>query len=155
MALPFTMPYWWNPTRMDLYFAGSLAPLPAEVTGAAAFLRANAPRDAVLAGDITAVRWMSALAGSRVILARDFAVPRDYGARVRLSEALMRGGPGDPRAEAARYGVRYLLVTPALVSDLGVSLEDVDARPYLRRVHFDGDPRGEYVAIFAVSPPSS
>jgi hypothetical protein len=155
LALPFTIPYWWNPAHMDLYFAGSLEPLPPELTGPAAFLRAHAPPDAVLAGDINAVRWMSALVGSRVILARDFAVPRDYGARVRLNEALVRGGPGDPRAEAARYGVRYLLVTPALVSTLGVTLEDVDTRPYLRRVHFDGDPRGGYVAIFAVSPPSS
>jgi hypothetical protein len=155
MSLPFTVPYWWDPTRTDSYFGRSLEPLPAEVTGPAAFLRANAPRDAVLAGDITAVRWMSALVGTPVLLARDFAAPRDFAARVRLNEALLRGGPGDPRADAARYGVRYLLVTPALVSDLGVRLEDVDARPYLRRVHFDGDLRGEYVAVFAVSPPPS
>lgn len=155
LALPFTLPYWWSPARMDLYFARSLEPLPPEVTGPAAFLRAHAPPGAVLAGDTTAVRWMSALAGSPVILARDFAAPRDYVARVGLNEALLRGGPGDPRVDAARYGVRYLLVTPVLLADLGLRLEDVDARPYLRRVHFDGDPRGEYVAIFAVSPPSS
>jgi hypothetical protein len=155
LALPFSVPYWWSPAQMDLYFARSLEPLPPEVTGPAAFLRANAPAGAVLAGDTSAVRWMSALVGSPVILARDFAAPRDYAARVRLNEALLRGGPGDPRVGAAHYGVRYLLVTPALVSDLGVKLEDVEARPYLRRVHFDGDPRGAYVAIFAVSPPAS
>jgi len=140
---------------MDSYFARSLEPLPAEVTSSAAFLRANAPRGAVLAGDITAVRWMAALAGSPVLLARDFAAPRDYVARVRLNEALLRGGPGDPRAEAARYGIRYVLVTPNLVSDLDLRLEDLDGRPYLRRVHFAGDPRGEYVAVFAVTPPPS
>ena len=111
LVLPFTLPYWWSPARMDSYFARSLEPLPAEVTSSAAFLRANAPRGAVLAGDITAVRWMAALAGSPVLLARDFAAPRDYVARVRLNEALLRGGPGDPRAEAARYGIRYVLVT--------------------------------------------
>src|SRR5260221_388598 len=154
-ALPFTIPYWWNPARMDLYFARSLEPLPVELTGPAAFLRANASRDAVLAGDVTAARWMSALAGSPVILARDLAAPHDYEARVQLNEALMRGGPGDPRVAAARYGVAYLLVTPAFVSDLGLSLEEVENRPYLRRVHFDGDPRGEYLAVFAVSPPPS
>jgi hypothetical protein len=155
LALPFTLPYWWSPARMDLYFARSLEPLPVEVTGPAAFLRANAPTGAVLAGDVTAVRWMSALAGSPVLLARDFAAPRDYTARASLNEALLRGGPGDPRVEAARYGVRYVLVTPVLVADLGLGLQDLDARPYLRRVHFDGDPRGEYVAIYAVSPPPS
>jgi hypothetical protein len=140
---------------MDLYFARSLEPLPPEVTGPAEFLRANAPAGAVLAGDTTAVRWMSALVGSPVLLARDFAVPRDYTARVHLNEALLRGGPGDPRVDAARYGIRYVLVTPSLVSDLGLTLEDVDTRPWLRRVRFDGDPRGEYVAVFAVSPPPS
>ena len=155
LVLPFTLPYWWSPARMDSYFARSLEPLPAEVTSSAAFLRANAPRGAVLAGDITAVRWMAALAGSPVLLARDFAAPRDYVARVRLNEALLRGGPGDPRAEAARYGIRYVLVTPNLVSDLDLRLEDLDGRPYLRRVHFAGDPRGEYVAVFAVTPPPS
>jgi len=155
LALPFSLPYWWSPARMDLYFGRSLEPLPPEVTGPAAFLRANAPAGAVLAGDVTAVRWMSALVGSPVLLARDFAVPRDYGARVKLNEALLRGGPGDPRVDAARYGIRYVLVTPTLVSDLGLTLEDVDARPYLQRVRLDGDPRGEYVAVFAVSPPPS
>src|SRR6185369_8561827 len=152
LVLPFTLPYWWSPARMDSYFARSLEPLPAEVTSSAAFLRANAPRGAVLAGDTTAVRWMAALAGSPVILARDFAAPRDYADRARLNEALLKGGPGDPRVDAARYGVRYLLVTPVLVADMGLRLEDLDARPYLRRVHLAGDPRGEYVAVFAVTP---
>jgi len=155
LVLPFTLPYWWSPARMDSYFARSLEPLPAEVTSSAAFLRANAPRGAVLAGDTTAVRWMAALAGSPVILARDFAAPRDYADRARLNEALLKGGPGDPRVDAARYGVRYLLVTPVLVADMGLRLEDLDTRPYLRRVHLAGDPRGEYVAVFAVTPPPS
>lgn len=155
LVLPFTLPYWWSPALMDSYFTRSLEPLPVEVTSPAAFLRENAPPGAVLAGDVTAVRWMAALAGSPVLLARDFAVPRDYTARVRLNEALLRGGPGDPRAEAARYGIRYVLVTPNLVSDLDLRLEDLDRRPYLRRVHFAGDARGEYVAVFAVTPPSS
>jgi hypothetical protein len=46
LALPFTLPYWWSPARMDSYFARSLEPLPPEVTGPAAFLRANAPAGA-------------------------------------------------------------------------------------------------------------
>jgi hypothetical protein len=152
VALPFTLPYWWDPARMDLYFARSLEPLPADVTGPAAFLRASAPHDAVLAGDVTAVRWMAALAGTPVILARDFAAPRDYVTRVQLNEALVRGAPGDPAAEAARYGVRYLLVTPALLSTLDVRLEDLEGRPYLRRLRLDGDLRGDYIALFAVGP---
>ena len=155
LVLPFTLPYWWSPARMDSYFARSLEPLPVEITSSAAFLRANASRGAVLAGDITAVRWMAALAGSPVILARDFAAPHDYADRARLNEALLKGGPGDPRVDAARYGVRYLLVTPVLVADMGLRLEDLDTRPYLRRVHLAGDPRGEYVAVFAVTPPPS
>ncbi|PYQ55720.1 MAG: hypothetical protein DMF78_01215, partial [Acidobacteria bacterium] len=41
LALPFTIPYWWDPSRMDLYFAGSQAALPPAVREAAAFLRAQ------------------------------------------------------------------------------------------------------------------
>jgi hypothetical protein len=151
VALPFTVPYWWNPSRMDLYFPGSLQPLPAEITGPAAFLSAQGATDVILAGDPTAARWMAALTGARVLLARDFAAPGDYWSRLELGAALARGGPGDPPADAARYGVSHLVVTKELLDVAGVTLQDVDRRPYLRRVHFSGDPEADYVALFAVN----
>ncbi len=151
VALPFTVPYWWDPSRMDLYFPRSLQPLPAEITGPAAFLRAEGARDVILAGDPTAARWMAALTGARVLLARDFAAPGDYASRLELGAALARGGPGDPPADAARYGVSHLVVTKELLDAAGVTLQDVDRRPYLRRVHFSGDPEADYVALFAVN----
>jgi hypothetical protein len=150
VALPFTLPYWWDPVRMDLYFPGSVPPLPAEVTGPAGFLRAAHARDVVLAGDPAAARWMAALAGARVLLARDFQSPDDSSTRMQVAAALARGGPSDRLAEAARFGVSHLVVTPELLAVLGLTLEEVDARPYLRRVHFSGDPAGDYVALFAV-----
>lgn len=150
LALPFSLPYWWDPSRMDLYFAGSLEPLPAVVTEPAAYLRAHGAREAVLAGDITAARWMAALAGARVLVARDFALPADALAKLQLSDALVRGGPGDPAAEAARLGVTHLVVTPESLAEAGVSLGALEARPYLRRVHFSGDPGGTWVALFAL-----
>jgi hypothetical protein len=85
----------------------------------------------------------------RVLLARDFASP-DYSGRMRLILALVRGSPGDPAADAARLGVSHLVVTPALLADAGVTLAELDERPYLRQVHLTGDPRGEYVALFAI-----
>jgi hypothetical protein len=155
LAIPFTLPYWWDPPRMDLYFAGSLEPLPAVVTQPAAFLREHGERRTVLAGDPTATRWMAALAGSRVLLARDFALPRDALARLRVEEALIKGGPGAPVAEAARFGVTHLVVTPEALAETGVTLDEIEARPYLRRVHFTGDRAGRYLAIFAVGAQAS
>jgi len=152
VAVPFMLPYWWDPSRMDLYFRGSLEPLPATVTEPAAFLKDRGTRDTILAGDPTAARWLAALTGTRLLLARDFALPRDATARAETVEALVKGGPGDPASQAARFGVTHLVVTPELLAEMGVSLGEVEARPYLRRVHFAGDPEGEYVALFAVGP---
>ena len=149
LALPFSLPYWWSPERMDLYFAGSLAPLPATVVRPAAFLRETGSRDVVLAGDPTAARWMAALSGVRVLLARDFASP-DYSGRMRVTQALLRGAPGDPVADSAPLGVSHLVVTPALLADAGVTLDDLETRPYLRQVHLTADAGGDYVALFAV-----
>jgi hypothetical protein len=149
LALPFTVPYWWDPSRMDLYFSGSLTPLPEEVRGPAAFLRDRA-HDAVVAGDGGAARWLAALTGARVLLARDFSTPPDFGARLRFTDALVRGGPEDPVAQAARWGVSHFVVTREFLAAYGVGLDELETRPYLRRVHFAGDARGEYVAVFAI-----
>jgi hypothetical protein len=155
IALPFTLPYWWDPIRMDPYFLRSLEPLPEAVTAPAAFLRSTAPPGAVLAGDTTAVRWMSALTGMPVLLARDFAAPHDYAARVRVNESLVLGGPEDAVADAARYGIAYLLVTPAFLSTYRVSLDDLADRPYLRHVFVGGSLGGDYIAVYAVARPPS
>jgi hypothetical protein len=140
---------------MDLYFAGSLDALPATLRDPAVFLRGQDASRTVLAGDPSATRWMAALAGTRVTLARDFAAPKDYVARVRLNDALVRGGPGDPAAEAARWGVSHFVVTPDFLAPYGVGLDELEGRPYLRRVHFAGDTRGAYVAVFAIRPRAS
>lgn len=150
LALPFSLPYWWDPSRMDLYFAPSLEPLPEIVTTPASFLRQEADRRTVLAGDPTAVRWMAALAGTPVLLARDFALPKDALARARVGALLLRGGPGHPAEEAARFGVTHLVVTPESLAEMGVTLDEVEARRYLRLVHLTGDRNGLFVAIFAL-----
>jgi hypothetical protein len=150
LALPLTVPYWWDPSRMDLYFAGSVAALPPTVRDPAVFLRGEDPSRTVLAGDPGAARWMAALAGTRVTLARDFAVPKDYSARLQLNDALVRGGPGDPVAEAARWGVSHFVVTPDFLAPYGVGLDELETRPYLRQVYFAGDARGDYVAVYAI-----
>ena len=75
---------------------------PRSVTGPAAFLRgARAAPAPSSPGTSPPCAGCPPWPDRAVILARDFAVPRDYAARVRLNEALVRGGPGDPRVEAA------------------------------------------------------
>jgi hypothetical protein len=150
LAIPFTLPYWWDPSRMDLYFSGSLPPLAEVVTSPAAYLRAHDAPRLVLAGDPTAVRWMAALTGARVLIARDFHAAPDHPAREQFNAELARGGPGDPAADGKRWGITHVVITPEFLSTYGVSLGDLEARPYLTRVHFAGSPTGEYVAVYAL-----
>jgi hypothetical protein len=151
LAIPLALPYWWDPVRMDLYFAGSRDPLPATLTESADVLRGASADEITVAGDVTAARWMSALAGARITLGHDLAGPRDYSDRVALNEALVRGGPGDPVKEAARWGVTHLIVTPQFLAGYGVSLEELERRPYLRRIHLAAAPDGDYVGLFALT----
>jgi hypothetical protein len=98
---------------------------------------------------------MVALAGVRVTLARDLAGPRDYGDRMAFNEALIRGEPGDPASAGSRWGVTHLVVTPELLATYGVALDDLERRPYLRRLHLAAGPGGDYIGLFAlVRPPS-
>ncbi|PYQ02598.1 MAG: hypothetical protein DMF82_15585, partial [Acidobacteria bacterium] len=39
LLVPFSLPYWWNPAVMDVYFAPSIPPLPAYLREAGDFLR--------------------------------------------------------------------------------------------------------------------
>ena len=56
-------------------------------------------------------------------------------------------------SEAARWGVRYLAVTPAFLARYpAASLGAIEARPHYRLVHFTGDRAGDFVAIFELSP---
>jgi len=48
--------------------------------------------------------------------------------------------------------VTHLVVTPEWLAEAGIPLADVEARPYLRRVLFTGDRKGEWLSLFAVAP---
>jgi hypothetical protein len=146
-ALPWSLPYWWNPGAMDLYFPGSLPPLPPSVTEPAAGL-AGAP-DGVVAGDPRAARWIAALTGRRVIIAHDFPMARDHRARVRLNDMLLRGDAG-AAAEAARYGVTHFVVTSFVLTRSGLTLADLERRPYLVPLRVGRDADGSFTALFEV-----
>ncbi|HEY2941221.1 MAG TPA: hypothetical protein VGN09_02195, partial [Vicinamibacteria bacterium] len=53
------------------------------------------------------------------------------------------------REASSRFNVRYLLVTPAALARYpGVSLEQLESRPDLERVHLSGPRDGEFIAVF-------
>ena len=147
LALPWALPYWWDPGRMDLYVPGSLTPLPPSVTEPAAALD-GAPQG-VIAGDPGAARWIAALTGRKVILARDFPMAPDHAARLRLNEMLLRGDPG-ALAEAARYEVSHFVVTSAMLAESGLTLADLEQRPYLAPLRVGRDADGSFAALFEV-----
>ena len=153
LLLPFTLPYWWNPASMDGYFTLSLPPLAAPLRQATDFIRGQtAPQD-VIAGDPDFARYVAALAGRRALVGLTLPLPRDWDERWRLQGMLVAGpDPEAAVAAAARYGVRYLVVTPYLLSTYysGTDLGRIGAQRHLQSVFFTGDPDGDYVAIYRV-----
>jgi hypothetical protein len=150
LALPFALPYWWDPALMDSYFAGSLTPLPAPLRASMDFLRRETDPRAVVAGDPDLTRWAAALGARRGVIVGGMNGTRDWAQRWRTVQALVTQADGDTvRAAAAPYGVEYLLVDPALLARYPpVTLAEIEQRPHLRRVHFEGDPDGDFVAVF-------
>jgi len=149
LALPWTLPAWWDPMRMDSYFPESLRPLPERLTAPTGFLRRETSPDAVVVADRDYARFVSALGARRVLLTRGLHRPRDYEARWALEQGLVRRTDAESLAEARRYGVQYLVVTPALLATHpGVSLEELSRRPALQRVHLTTGPDDDLVAVF-------
>jgi hypothetical protein len=150
LALPWSLPAWWDPLRLDDYFAGSLTPLPRELREPMEFLRSSTDPRAVVAGDRDAAKWVAALGARRVLLTPIVHMPGDYLERDRLERLLVQeGNVAETRRAAARFGVRYLLVTPALLERLGTTLDALRGLPHLRLAHLSGT-SPEFVAIFEV-----
>lgn len=152
LALPWTMPYWWDPVRMDPYFADSIRPLSPVLEGAAAYLRDHTDPDSVLAGDPYFAREAAALSGRRCLSTMGLPQPPDLAERGRVVRTLL--GSPDPAASAeavARYGVTHVAVTPLVLHSYELTLADLDARPGWRLLRVFGDPKGDFVALYRLS----
>jgi hypothetical protein len=149
LALPWSVPAFWDPPRMDRYFGPSLQPLPARITGPTDFLRRRTARHSVVVGDLEYSRWTAALGARRVLYAPFLNAPSDLQRRQEFAARLLRGEPIEGFAEAERrWGVTHLLVTPALLaSHPGVHLEDLQQRADLDQVYLWRD-GADFVAVF-------
>jgi hypothetical protein len=150
LALPFSLPYWWDPARMDPNFAGSLTPVPEVLRTSMEYLRRETDPRAVVAGEPDLTRWAAALGARRAVIAGGMNRSRDQEERWRVMDALVKSEDGAAvRAAAAPYRVEYLLVDPALLARYApLTLAELERRPHLRRVHFSGDPDGDFIAVF-------
>jgi hypothetical protein len=157
LALPWSLPYWWNPAVMDSYFAGSLAALPEPIRASTGFLRERTEARAVIAGDPDFARYGAALGARRALLGDSLHMPPDWADRSEVQRLLVSGrDPEAVLAASARYGVRYLVVTPSFLRDHfpGESLAKLRELRHLQAVFFTGDPSGEFIAIFRVGRPT-
>jgi hypothetical protein len=151
VALPFLLPAWWDPARMDTYFEACLEPVPEPIRRATDLLRHETDRRSVVAGDREFSRWAGAL-GARRILHMIGHRPKDDPLRERIESVLVSSDdPALVRAAAGRYGISHLAVTQDLLRGYPwLSVEAIDARPHMKRVFFAGDPRGEFLALYAI-----
>jgi hypothetical protein len=151
IALPWTVPYWWDPPRMDRYFTRSREPLEEELRAPGEFLRLGTPARAVLAGDEPFARWAAALAGRRSLLSSGAMMPVDFDQRREVMRTLFQATDGDVvRRAAAPYAVTHLVLTPGVAARYGVTLADLDSRPWLRRVFKAGDTPQQFLAVFEI-----
>lgn len=151
LALPWSVPHFWNPPRMDQYFAPSLEPVPELYRAPTDFLRHQTAPTAVVAGDPQYARWTAGLGARRVLVGYFLHNPRDTHDRLAFEKALVAGGDAEVVASGQkRWGVSHLLVTPTFLAEQGVSLDALRSRRDLRQVHFTGDPAGAFVAVFEI-----
>ena len=153
LALPWCLPYWWDPIRMDALFAGSLKPLPRHLVEPTEYLRRHAEPLAVVASDPDYSRWVAALGARRVLRDRHLHFPTDQPERERVLDTLLRDPDGQRVAEAAaRYGIRYLVVTPALLAaHPGVTLEAIASRPHWETVLVTEERSGPPVVVLRLA----
>jgi hypothetical protein len=154
LAAPWSLPYWWNPARMDPYFPRSLPPVERMLAEPAEFIRRHAaPRD-VVASDPDYSRWVAALGARRVL--RDGHTHRnaDHADREAVLETLLRGtDAAEVRAAAARYRVRYLIVTPALLDPRpGVTLDTLAERAHWEPLLYTQEGEEPPVVVFRLAP---
>jgi hypothetical protein len=135
---------------MDPNFAGSLTPVPEVLRTSMEYLRRETDPRAVVAGEPDLTRWAAALGARRAVIAGGMNRSRDQEERWRVMDALVKSEDGAAvRAAAAPYRVEYLLVDPALLARYApLTLAELERRPHLRRVHFSGDPDGDFIAVF-------
>jgi hypothetical protein len=153
LAIPWSLPYWWDPLVMDSYVPGSLSPVPDRLRLPTDFIRSQIDPKAIVAGDRDYARYVAALGARRVSLADHFHAAPRYKDRVRLEEELVRGGDASASLELAReLGVSYLVVTPRLLSSTGEALRraELDARPFLERVFLWEGPERDFVAVYRI-----
>jgi hypothetical protein len=155
LALPWSLPSWWDPRVMDSYFEESLRPLPARLKEPTDFLRRETERSAIVAGDRDYARFVAALGARRVSLATNLHMPSDYGERDELERRLLLEWDSAVLATARARGVTHLLVTPALLArHPTVRLEEMGTRPHLRNDFLWMEPSGDFVAIFRLVDPA-
>jgi hypothetical protein len=167
LALPWSLPYWWDPARTDSYFTGSLAPLPERLRLPTDFIRRNTPAQAVFAGDGDYARYVAALGGRRVSLAMNFHIPPRYRERVKLEEDLvLESDPAASLPVARALGISYLVVSARMLAAYPsgavrfheprrVGLDEIDSRSHLQRVFLWRDGSGDYVAVYRIAGASS
>jgi len=158
LVLPLSLPYWWNPSTMDTYFTASLPPLSDALREPTDYLRRQTPRDAAVLSDGDFARYAAALGARRVLAADAFHQPKDVLRRFAVQDAVLTDDTGAVLRDLDEYGRRwgvsewYAAVTPRWLAAVGtgLTLDDVRRRGHLEPVHFWGDERGEFVAIFKV-----
>ncbi len=137
LTTPLSLPAYWDPPRMDLYYPGSCERLGKRIWAYCGWIRENVPKDAVFVAGPSASNWIPALTGRKVLLAEFCAlVPRDAQDRRAAERVLLREtDPETVRTAARRFGITHVAIDPPLLQKYGVQrFSELASSPALRTV---------------------
>jgi hypothetical protein len=141
LALPYSLPYWWNPLTMDLYFKGSLTPLPADIADLGQYLRQNTQPGDVMAGDFGLAPYAAAVSGRRWLRSLHLPATRDQDRRAAVDAILLSDVDPAQAIEAARtYGVTHVVVRGSFLQSNSLTAGELAARRHLNCEWLTGDP---------------
>jgi hypothetical protein len=137
LLLPSLLAGWWDPAKMDQYFAAASRSLPDWIAEPTAFIRNHTSQDAVFAGDRNYARWIAAYGARRVLLANSLNAPADSSRRSAVEAAILRDDSAVLEREGRdRYGLKFILATSnGLEQAKDIDLDQLASRADLKTVY--------------------
>lgn len=137
-TLPLTFPYWWDPPKMDRYFARSLSPIPGEVERLSDWVRERTGPDSVFVASPAMANWIAALSGRRVLLTGDHRPPRDYEHRAELLSQILTIRSREVYRQASElYSVSHIVIDQEFQKSFEIEPVQFEVLPWLETVYRD------------------
>lgn len=130
LALPLTLPWWWDPSRMDVHFQNSLHPIPQHFLALGEWIRTHSAGSDIFFGGRDVAIWIPALSGRRVLrTGMPLLNTPQYWDECGI---LFPETEEATRAILARLGVKYVVFDSSLMEEHALESDHLDRLPFYR-----------------------